>query len=75
MKDFWGWVAALAAVSVVIIMIVLSCGKPPGPGPDPLTDYTVKGPVSQIEGRLKPGVKASLEETKRFMQTAVDVID
>lgn len=76
MKDLIAIVAVATAITVVVILVVLSCGKPtPPPGPDPLTEYSVRGPVSQIEGKLKPGAKATVEETKRYMQTAADIID
>lgn len=78
MKNLCVWMSLATAVAVIAVMIVVSCGKPPepGPGPNPKTDYVVKGKYgTTIEGRLKPGAQANVDEAKRFMQTGADMID
>lgn len=67
--------AGLVIVCIVICIVSLSsCGKPPGPTPDPAIDFEVTG-KTLIQGKLKPGAAVSIAEAKRSLQVAVDLID
>lgn len=76
-KDICGCLALLVSIGILAGLVIISCGKPPAPGPtpDPLTDFVIKGQTVTLEGRLKPGALVTVEGAKLFFKPAVDMMD
>lgn len=62
-----------ATVLGVVLVIVMSCGKPTPPPFD--SDFIIQGKHVKIEAKLKAGTSVSMAEAQRYLKTAADMID
>lgn len=73
-KYFGLFVGGVTALGVALI-IIMSCGKPNPPLPPFDSDFVIEGALVKIEGKLKSGATVSMDEVKRSLKVAADLID
>jgi hypothetical protein len=74
-KYLSGFILFVTSLAVVVV-VIMSCGKPTPPGPAPFdSDFVVEGNLIRLEAKIKSGSTISVSEAKRALKIASDLVD